>query len=561
MAAVVALFASLPTSRPEVLSGKVVGGWSSVLPPLSAVVTALCFRSLVGALAGAFVLGCVLSYWPRVLAAVPLGLHEFVWTKLTEQFSLYIFAFLFALVGMIHVVHRAGGITGLVNLVAKVARGPRSTKVATCLAGLAVFFDDYSNTVVIGQAMRGLCDRFRVSREKLSYLVDSTSAPVAGLAPLSTWIAFEVFLFSMAAASIGIPEGGYEVFLKIVPLRFYCWGTLAMVLLSSATHRDFGPMLKAETRAAVEGKLLRDGARPLLRERNEDAGPKPGAPLRWANAAVPLGLVLVGTLGGIVGLGAYLMCASGRPFSLGRLADLREAFGMVTNPYVTPGGAMLVLFLVSALAGVAAVILVAAQRILTLRESGRAYLRAVPTLGMAFFILVMAWGMGEICTKGVHTDTYLISLLGDRVPLALLPMLVFLIACGMSFATGTSFGTMGILIPIVFQLAHAMGAYATGGHIVFWLCASAVMDGAIFGDHCSPISDTTVLSSMSSACDHLDHVATQMPYAVTVMLIAAACGYVPVALGLPAVAYFAAMPALLLAVLFAVGRRVPSPGV
>lgn len=550
------LFALLPTRTVDALQGRPIGHWSSVLPPLLAVLIALCFRRLVTALVSAFVFGCVLAAWPDALAAVPIGIRDFIWVKFTEQFNLYIFAFLFALVGMVHVVYRGGGIHGLVRLISRAARGPRSTRVATFLAGLLVFFDDYSNTIVVGSAMRGLTDKWRVSREKLAYLVDSTSAPIAGVALLSTWIAFEVFLFTAAAGNLGLAEGGYAIFVTILPYRFYCWGTLLFVFLSSALGRDFGPMLRAETRAALDGKLLRDGARPLVRGGEGDADTV-ATPARAINAALPLLLVVGGTLGGIVLLGRYLILSAGGTFAVGRLADWREAFGMVTNPYVTPGGAMLILFLAACTAGLCAVVMLNAQHLLSLRQAGGAYLKATPTLAMAFFILIMAWGMGEICTKGVHTDTYLISLLGDRVPLTVLPLIVFAIASGMAFATGTSFGTMGILIPVVFELAHALGAYDAGNRHIFWLCAAAIMDGAIFGDHCSPISDTTVLSSIASGCDHVDHVATQMPYAVTVMLIAAALGYILSAVGLGPIVFFTAFPVVAVGVLFALGRRVP----
>ena len=553
------MFAALPTSRPDVLEGAVIGHWTSVLPPLLTVWVALCFHSLAGALIIGFVSGCLLAFWPDVWIAVPLGAREFIWVNLTEQFNLYIFGFLFALVGMIHVTYRAGGIHGLIHWMARVARGPRSTKVATALAGLAIFFDDYSNTIVVGSTMRRLTDRWKISREKLAYLVDSTTAPVAGLALLSTWIAFEVFLFGDAAARIGIPQGGYGIFLAILPFRFYCWGTLVVVFMSSALGRDYGPMYRAECRAALEGKVLADGAHPLASGGDVEAEPLPGKPQRGWNALIPLAVVVLGTLASIVGLGRHKLLVAGGDFSFWSLADWRDAFGMVTNPDVTPGGAMKVLFWASVAGGVTAVWLACGQRILTLRQAGRAYLRAIPTLWMAFFILIMAWGMSKICTDGVHTDTYLVSLLGDRMPLVLLPLLVFAVASGMSFATGTSFGTMAMLIPIIFTLAHALGAYATDGHLIFWLCAAAVLDGSILGDHCSPISDTTVLSSISSGCDHIDHVATQIPYALTVLLLAGVLGYGAVALGMSGWLFFVLQPVAVALILLIAGRRVPVP--
>ncbi len=554
------VFASLPTTRPETLGDRVVGHWSSVLPPIVAVAVALCFHTLVGALIAGFVTGCLLTYWPDVLTALPRGARAFIWVNLQQQFNLYIFGFLFALIGMIHVAYRGGGIHGLVRVVERVAKGPRSTKVATFLAGLVVFFDDYSNTVVVGSTMRALSDKWRISREKLAYIVDSTAAPVAGLALLSTWIAFEVFLLNDTATGLGLREDGYAIFVTMIPFRFYCWGTLLFVILTSALGRDFGPMYTAECRAAVEGKLLRDGARPLTRGSGPGFAPPEGAPRRWFNAVLPLGVVVAGTLGGILVLGRAKVLASGSAFSLLSSADWRAAFGMVTNPEVTPGGAMKVLFCASLAGGFTAVALVTLQRILTWQQALLCYCRAIPTLGMAFFILLMAWGMSKICTTGVHTDTYLICLMGERVPLTVFPLLVFLVASGMAFATGTSFGTMGILIPMVLPLAHALGAYEEPHRIVFWLASAAILDGAIFGDHCSPISDTTVLSSIAAGCDHIDHVETQIPYALTVMGLAALFGYAAVSLGMPGWIYFALFPLAVTGILFALGRPIPATG-
>ncbi len=552
-------FWALPANPAVVPEGRVVGHWWSVLPPFFAVVVALHFRTLVWALSSAFVLGTFLSYAPDYVSALPLGVKNFIWVNFTQQFNLYIFAFLFSLVGLIHVAYRCGGIHGLVVKINRVAKGPRSTKLATSLAGLAIFFDDYSNTVVVGSTMRALSDKWKISREKLAYLVDSTTAPIAGVALLSTWIAFEVLLFNQVSSHLGLHEGGYAMFVKILPYRFYCWGTLLFVFFTSALGRDFGPMYQAEKRAALEGKVIADGARLLTHEKGGALEPVEGKPQRWINAVLPLIIVIGGTLGGILLVGRSKVLADGGSFSFSSMGDLRAAFGMVTDPYRTPGGAMKILFFASFSGGVVVVAMAMSQKILSFREAGKAYMQALPTLWMAFFILIMAWGMSKICTDGVHTDTYLISLLGGRMELVFLPLLVFLVASGMSFATGTSFGTMGILIPVILPLSHALGAYEEGNQIIFWLTAAAIMDGAIFGDHCSPISDTTVLSSISAGCDHIDHVSTQMAYALTTMVIAASGGYLAVAAGMPGWIYFLIFPTCTLGLLFIIGKKVPAP--
>ena len=561
--AVCLLLANLPTDTEIVPEGSKVGHWSSLLPPLTAIAVAICFHSLIWALSVAFALGCALAFYPDFLRALPLGIREFIWSNLTGQFNLYIFLFLFALVGMIHVVYRSGGIHGLVAVVSRIARGPRSTKIATMAAGLLIFFDDYSNTVVVGSTMKKLSDRWRISREKLAYIVDSTTAPIAGLAPLSTWIAFEIWLLGSVSVELDLGIGGYAMFMTMLPFRFYCWGTLAMVFLTSALGRDFGPMHRAEQRAAVEGRLAAPDARLLVAEGAEEMEPIPGKPQRWVNAALPLGIVILGALGGILFLGRYRLLEAGSEFSFLELSSWRDAFGATTDPTYGGGGAMQIFFLASVAAGAIAVLMALSQRILSPWQSARAYLRAIPTLWMAIFILTMAWAMKDVCTNekfGLHTDTYLISLIGTRLPVEFLPLVVFLASSAMAFATGTSFGAMGVLIPIVLPLAHAMGAFAGADGLLFWLAAAAVLDGAIFGDHCSPISDTTVLSSISTGCDHIDHVTTQMVYALTTMAMASVIGYFGVALGMPIWLFFIGLPCATVALLLALGKRISSPG-
>ncbi len=548
------LFAVLPQ---QLVEGKAVEGqWYSVLPPLVAVSVALFFRNLVLALAAAFLTGAFLTFGLNPFFALPRAFYTFIWSNLVNGFNISIFVFLFALVGMIHVTYRSGGIHGLAEKLMVIARGPRSTKLATFFAGLIIFFDDYSNTVVVGSTMRKLSDRWKISREKLAYLVDSTAAPIAGLAMLSTWIAFEVFLFSQMAGGLGLEEGGYAVFIKSVPYRFYCWGTLIFVLFTCLSNRDFGPMYRAEIRAARSGKVLRDGAQPLISERNENLEPDPGQRHLASVAAIPIIWVIGSIFTGILLIGRHRILEDGGTFSLLSPADWRNAFGYATNPAYGEAGSMLILALAAISGGILAIALAVGRRVVTFGKAFKAYWQAIPTMRMAAFILIMAWSMKEICTTGLHTDQYLISLLGNRLPVWILPLLTFFIASGIAFSTGTSFGTMGILIPVILPLAYSLGAYDEASKLYFWLTAAAILDGAIFGDHCGPISDTTVLSSIATGCDHIDHVETQVVYAVSVMFMVAMTGYLAVGFGLPLWSFFTLFPLLAILLLVVIGKRV-----
>lgn len=552
------VLAVIPTGE---LAAEVVeagkGHWSSLLPPIVAVVIALTFRSLVFALLSAFCLGAVLRFGLNPLVVVPGAAREILWANLSGQFSLYIFGFLFSIVGMIHVCYRSGGIQGMVRWIMRFARGPRGAQGVTVGAGLMIFFDDYSNTFVVGQTMRSLTDRYRVAREKLAYLVDSTTAPIAGLAVISTWIAFEVSLLGETARASGLAVGGYGLFLAMLPMRFYCLGTLLFVGLNVFSGRDFGPMRRAMERAHRTGEVKAEDARLLLAEAS-DLEPPESVPRRGWNALGPLLVVIAGVLGGILLVGSQRLARAGEPFSLWSLGGWRAAFGITVYDPSLPGGgpgAPLVLFWAAVIGGIFAVALPVMQRILRVRQAIRAYLGAVRTLWMAIFILLMAWSMKTICEE-LGTSDYLVSLVGKGFPIVLLPVLTFLLGAGMSFAMGTSWGTMGVMIPVMLPLAHALTGGGSQPEVIFLLTAAAVLDGAIFGDHCSPISDTTVLSSMASGCDHLHHVKTQLPYAVVTMVLASVCGYLPVAAGWWSPGwYWLFFPLATGAVLWGVGRK------
>ncbi|MDQ8186331.1 Na+/H+ antiporter NhaC family protein [Pelagicoccus sp. SDUM812002] len=533
---------------------QVSGHWTSLLPPLLAVMIAAFFRTMVGALVSAFAVGSFLSYGLNPLATAVLGVTDFLIKPALSQFSVLIILFLLALVGMVHVMSRSGGLDGLVKLLERFAKGRRRAKLAIGISGLLIFFDDYSNTLVVGTTMQKLSDRWKISREKLAYLVDSTTAPVAGLALLSTWVAFEMYLLGDVAAQQGVTLSGYGMLVEMLPLRFYCIGTLIFVFMSSASGRDFGPMLNAERRAFHEGKVMDDTHQLLGMKSDEPIGEK-AAP-RWQNAFFPISILLFGIVVGILILGYNRLEDAGQPSSLTSFEGWQNAFGAaVYDPGEgSSAGVMPAMLIASLMAGLVAIALPLSQGVLKIREVLHLYGRAFSTMWMAIFILAMAWAMREICDN-LGTADYLIAMLGGSLPLWILPLLTFLIAAVMSFATGTSWGTMGILIPIMMPLAAEMGALEPSSFIIYLLTAAAVLDGAIFGDHCSPISDTTVLSSISSGCDHIAHVNTQLYYALTTVILSCLFGYLSVAQGMPNWLFFVLYPLGVFGVLKVFGRR------
>lgn len=493
---------------------------------------------------------------PRVESAVahfPDWFTDFFWPQFWNTGRAQLIGFVIFMLAMVGIVTRAGGIRGLMERIAGLAKGVRSTQVCTFFMGLAVFFDDYANTILVGSTMRPLTDRFKIAREKLAYLVDSTAAPVAGLAILSTWIAYEVSTFQAQLPAAGLAASqGYEVFLQSLPFRFYCIFTLLLVALIAITGRDFGPMLHAERRARHKNQLVRPGAKPMVGKHGTELAPKEGVTPRANTALWPIGTFLFVTLNEIARAGgAY-------DISLGELFTIEGATNVLYNgsgnrPLVVGSGSGLLV----------AVIMAQAHGLRLFRDILGAALGTLRSMGVAVVILYLAWMIGAAC-GALGTASYLSVLAGGGIHAPLLPSLLFLLAAVVAFSTGSSWSTMSILLPLVVGLAYSLGEAAgiegLTGHLLMLISIGAVLEGAIFGDHCSPISDTTVLSSTASASDHIDHVRTQAPYAVLTMVTALGAGYLPCAF-LPAWkpihGILSGSVFLLLFVLF-VGRRAES---
>lgn len=544
------LLLALPAPDPAASAGQ----WYSVLPPLLAILLAIFFQHLFVSLGAAVVLGAFLAYGPLPWLALPRGFETFIWANLSSGFNLSILAFTLTLIGMVQIVSRSGAAQALVQAVFGAARSSRTTRLGVALAGVVFFFDDYANSVVLGTTMRPVTDRWRISREKLAYVVDSTSAPVAGLALISTWIAYEVGLLNDIAADLKLGLDGYAIFLLLLPLRFYCLTTLVFVVCNAALSRDFGAMYRAEVRALRDGKVLRDGARLLTSRTLEHIRPATDRLPPWSHAVWPVASLVVAAVGGMLWFGAGATRAAGVPFSVFDPTVWRLAFGAVGG---STAGSGQVLF-VAALVGTGLALgLAVSQRFLSLSEGLAAWTRGIALVWPAVLILILAWAMKSIADV-LHTDVFLAGLLGGRVSPLSVPLVTFGLAAGIAFATGTSWGTMGIVLPLAVPLAYSLSDGQTAGPVV-WLTAAAVLDGAIFGDHCSPISDTTILSATASGCDPLDHVWTQAPYALTCMLLAGLAGYCGVAWGLPVWAAYALLVGGTLAVLFVAGRPLPSP--
>lgn len=511
-------------------------GWISILPPLIAIGLALILRQVIPALfAGIWIGAWALSGFSAsgVLTALMQTADTFILQAIAEPDHASVMLFTLLVGGMVGVISRNGGMMGVAERIVGFANTVGRAMGATVAMGLAIFFDDYANTLVVGNTMRPITDRLKISREKLAYLVDSTAAPVATIALVTTWVGYEVGLIRDAISGIpGLELNAYMVFLNSIAYSFYPLLALAMVFAVVGLGRDFGPMHSAEMRARHDGRVAPPTA--VSNQAADDmADVQPGDEVtcRARNALLPILTMVTGVVAGM--------------FVTGEGDTLRAIVGSA-DPYKS-------LIWGSLFGSLLAIALSVGQRTLTLGESVAAWFSGARAMLYAIFILVLAWALSGV-TDMLGTADYLVSLVGEHLHPGFLPMLVFIVAAATAFSTGSSWGTMGILLPLMVPLAWAlMAAVDMNGaeHLpILYATVAAVMGGAVWGDHCSPISDTTILSSMASQCDHIEHVRTQLPYALSTGVIAIVVGALPAGFGVP---WWVCLPVGVLAVVGLVG--------
>jgi Na+/H+ antiporter NhaC len=505
---------------------RVLPGWLSLLPPVIAIVLALLIKDVLISLSIAIFIGALsLTGW-NPFAAFSMFILDFIVKALIDEYHASIILFSMLLGGMVGIISKNGGTRGIVDRVAPYATTPRRAQLAAWLMGLLVFFDDYANTLIVGNTMRPVTDRLRISREKLSYIVDSTAAPVSSVFPITTWIGFEVGLIAAGFTALEIPFNAYNVFIASILYRFYPIFCLIFIFVIAWAGRDLGPMLKAEKRARQTGDVMAANAKPLADFGHEELAPPDETPKRAMNALIPILAVIIVTILGLWITGADAVDRS----------NYTSTFKYVQDVFSNANSFNALLW--ASLAGVViALLLTFAQRLLNVRDTIGALVGGFKAMVLAMVVLLLAWCIGTVCSD-LHTADYVVSLISGLVSPVWLPVLTFAISAVIALATGTSWGTMAILMALVIPICHELSIAAGHGlesGVYYTLMVgtiSSVLAGSVWGDHCSPISDTTILSSMASGCDHVDHVRTQLPYALGIGVLGMLVGDIPTAFGL-----------------------------
>ncbi len=570
-------------SRRGVLSVIRINRWMSIVPPLIAIILAVWLKNVLISLFTAIWVGATILFqwdlWKGFLETIDTFLvGEMVAANSSGDHShMQIALFTLFLGAMVGVMSQSGGTMALVNKMKSVTQTREQGQLMTWFLGLIVFFDDYANTLLVGSTMRPVTDRLKISREKLAFLVDSTAAPIAGLAIISTWVGVEVNYIEDAYRDLGIAGDAYTTFLYTIPFRFYPLHLLVFVLLIAYTGHDFGSMLKAEGRALLaddpaassKKEMTDDNNKEDNNDNNDDDDEKissraeveteieaeklPGSNAKQQlarNAIMPLCLLVIAIAVGLWMTGKAGL-AEDKPRSVANI------LGAANSQHV--------LLISSFIASIFAVVMATFSHSLSLRESLEAWMDGAKSMFEAVFTLSLAWGIAILCHRDyLNTAGFIIEISDGLLSAVWMPTLAFILAGLIAFATGSSWATMGLLMPVLISVTFHMilnqeqGAGVSGHHPILLGTIGAILAGAIFGDHCSPISDTTILSSAASGCNHLDHVRTQIPYAFTVAGVSLVFGYIPVGFGLSPVITLPLGVAVLLVIVLFGGRPASS---
>jgi len=480
-------------------------GFFSILPPILAIILAIKTRQVFVSLLFGIWLGWVILSKGNILTGTTSTIQALVdvfkdsGNTRTIMFSCLVGA-------LIAFIQRSGGVAGFVKMInkfleklenKKIGKSRKVVQLIAWATGTAIFVESSINALTVGTVFRPVFDRLKIPREKLAYIADSISAPTCILIPLNAWGAYIMGL--IAAQGFSNP---LEVLVKAFPLNFYPMLAMAMVLFVIFTQKDFGPMKKAEKRAIEEGKVLRDGAVPLISSEVVSMEMKENVNEKALNMIIPIAVM--------VGMMPLMLLYTGwnQVENISSLKWYEQIFFALGKG----SGSTAVLYSVLTALIVGSVIYIS-QKIFTFAETIDLIFKGISGLIPLALLMMLAFAIGNVCRE-LGTGLYTAELSRAWLSPNFVPVIVFVVACFIAFSTGTSWGTFAIMLAIGIPMAQTLEANV-------YLTIAAALGGGVFGDHCSPISDTTIISSMASASDHIDHVKTQLPYALTAGIISA----------------------------------------
>ncbi|HAY70679.1 MAG TPA: sodium:proton antiporter [Saprospirales bacterium] len=518
--------------------------WLSVIPPLLAILLALLFKEVVlalflGLFSGVFIAGGLrIDSFQYFFLQFFNTVTDYLVPTLTDFSHMAVIVFSLIIGGMVAIISKNGGMAGVVSGLSKYAKTPVSTQIIAWMMGIAIFFDDYANTLIVGNTMKSISDKFRISREKLAYIVDSTAAPVAATAFITTWIGAELGYIGDGILTLeGIDPSltPYSLFLKSLSYAYYPFLTLIFVFLVIILKKEFGPMYIAEENARKNKKTEKKVNNQGSNAEDEHFTPAPDTPLRWFNAVLPVISLVIMTILGLIVTGMQksfeLLIQKSPDLVNDRWSSIWQEIPILTGSqslivnagFVIGNADSFTALLWGSLTGLTvAIYLSLAQRLLKVNDTFITMTNGFKSMMPALMILALAWSLAKT-TQELHTAEFITSALEGLLRPELMPALVFVISGLISFSTGSSWSTMAILFPIALPASWTLSIQAGMSPLestdILVITISAIMGASVMGDHASPISDTTIMSSLASGCDHVQHVRTQLPYALTVGVI------------------------------------------
>ncbi len=456
-------------------------GVLSVLPPIVAVILAIRYKNVLLALFAGVYVGSVIGVGGNPITGLTRLFKDILFVEVADSSHAAMLVMMTFIGGFVAVVTQSGGAAAFAEKAAALVKSRPMTQLAAWVGGIVIFFSDSANPLLLGPIFQPIADKMRVSREKLAWIIDSTASPVCILVPIIGWGIFIQSLIAKQFESLGVKGNAFYTFVEVLPFQFYALGTLMMVPLVAMAGYEFSSMYEAEKRTITTGQPMWPEAKPLRPTETIELpeGSKPTVSM----ITVPI-VVLFVTLFGILG-------PSGFP--------LVPVKGKVLWSTLSAG---------YFLAAMSCMYLMVHHRQRSAEEALKIFVDGCKNMAHILMILLLAWSLGAVC-KMLGTDKFIVMMCQGTVPPFLIPALLFVTGAIISFSTGSAWGTFAILIPIAMPLAKDVG-------LSYALFIGAVLSGGLFGDHCSPISDTTIMSSMGAACDHIDHVKTQVPYACCV---------------------------------------------
>jgi len=493
-------------------------GLLSILPPLLTIVLAIATKDVIISLFLGILSGTIIAAGGNPYFAL-VNLSDLIADTLADGWNIRIMLFTVLLGLLVGMLAKTGAAYALGDWASKRIKTKTGALLFTWVFGILIFFDDYFNSLTIGTCMRPLCDAKKVSRAKLAYILDSTAAPVAVMAPISTWVVYVMGTYKDLPEFQSLGVGEMTFFVRTIPFNMYAIFAVFMVLFITLTHKDFGPMARSEARADKGIGLYDEEKYGAVVSQVETKAYTTKAQAH--DFLIPIAaLVLVALF--FFPMTTWMNAVDGESVTSVGQAMSEISFGQAFND---TDSSMALMYAVI-FANVFAYIYFILRRLLNIRAAGEALMDGFRAMVPAVMILTLAWALGTVIKTGradggVGLADYVSEIVvNGRFPIWLVPFVVYIFSCLISFASGTSWGTMGIMVPIaipvIVQLARVGGLSPVQILNATALTVGAAMGGAVFGDHCSPISDTTVLSSTGAAVPHLEHVATQIPYAVFV---------------------------------------------